>query len=49
MKQFNLRLNGFSIGEIKHILRDAYLIHGYNFNKDTILDILKKYRPSEIK
>ena len=26
LKQFNLRLNGYSIGEIKQILRDAYIL-----------------------
>lgn len=49
LKQFNLRLNGFSLGEIKQILRDAYIMKGDSIDRDILLDILKKYRPSEIK
>lgn len=37
IKQFNLRLNGFGIGEIKQILRDAYITKGNRINKDILL------------
>ena len=49
LKQFNLRLNGFSLGEIKQILRDAYIMKEDSIDKEILLDILKRYRPSEIK
>ena len=49
IKQFNLRLNGYSIGEIKQILRDSYLLYGDNITKDDLFSILKKYKPSEMK
>lgn len=49
IKQFNLRLNGFGIGEIKQILRDAFINKGSEINKDILLETLKQYRPSEIK
>jgi hypothetical protein len=46
LKQFNIRLNGFSIGEIKQILRDAFIMKGKEINRDTLLEILKQYKPS---
>ena len=36
IKQFNLRLNGFSIGEIKQILRDGYLLKKEELSKDDL-------------
>ena len=49
IKQFNLRLNGYSIGEIKQILRDAFILKGEEIQKEDLFGILKKYRPSEMK
>ena len=49
VRQFNLRLNGFSIGEIKQILRDAYIKNKQRINKDALFEALKNYRPSQIK
>jgi hypothetical protein len=34
------------VGEIKQILRDAYIMKGSEINKELLFDILKKYRPS---
>ena len=36
IKQFNLRINGFSIGEIKQILRDGYLLKKEELSKDDL-------------
>ena len=33
LKQINLRLNGFSIGEIKQFLRDAFVSHETSIKK----------------
>ena len=49
LKQINLRLNGFSIGEIKQLLRDAFISYEHKINKDNLQTVLKKYRPADIK
>jgi hypothetical protein len=35
LKKINLRLNGFSVGEIKQILREAYSQWGHSLTEAT--------------
>jgi AAA family ATPase len=42
-------MNGFSIGEIKQIIREAYSKNNNKISKESIEVILKNYKPSEIK
>ena len=49
LKKLNLRLNGFSVGEIKQILRETYGVYGLDLCYTHLDEMLKKYRPSEIK
>lgn len=46
LKKINLRLNGFSVGEIKQILREAYSHFGQELTEHKFEDMLKKYRPA---
>lgn len=49
LKAVNLRMNGFSIGEIKQIIREAFTASDSNITRESIEQILKNYKPSEIK
>ena len=42
-------MNGFSIGEIKQIIREAYTAGGNKINFQMLENTLKNYKPSEIK
>jgi len=45
----NLRLNGFSNGEIKQIVREAYLLTEESLGRQELASTLKNFRPSGIK
>lgn len=49
VREINLRLNGFSTGEIKQIIREAYLMDNKELKKGNILLALKNSRPAGIK
>lgn len=49
IKEINLRLNGFSIGEIKQIIRESYLMDNTELKKSNLLFVLKNFRPAGVK
>lgn len=46
MRKINLRLNGFTIGEVKQILRESFTQWGQDLSGPKLEEMLKKYRPS---
>ena len=49
INEINLRLNGFSNGEIKQIIREAYLVTKEQLTKGNLLAVVKNFRPAGIK
>ncbi len=45
----NLRLNGFSNGEIKQIVREVYLLTEESLGRQELTTTLTSFRPSGIK
>lgn len=46
LKKINLRLNGFTVGEIKQILREAFSCFRTDLSAHHLDQMLKKYRPA---